>query len=139
MSATVRIDGIEEQRRAWLALPRTLAGNSQPVVTDAAQVAAAEIRAAYPRRTGALASGVTVAPSRLAGTEVAAARVVNYAMHAAIFEHGTQARHTSIGANRGAMAAGNVFVPRVIRARQALEPQVASVMTREGLTVVRRG
>jgi hypothetical protein len=139
MKAQVRIAGLDEQRREWRALPRTLAGNTQPVVENAATVVAAEIRAAYPRRTGSLATGVTVAPSRLASDVTAAARVVNTSPHASMYEHGTQARHTSIGASRGAMAAGNVFVPRVIRARQALEPQVAAVMTREGLTVVRRG
>jgi hypothetical protein len=36
----------------------------------------------------------------------AGAIVINRAKHAAIFENGTQARHTAIGANRGSMPPG---------------------------------
>ena len=134
MSATFRIDGLPEQIAEMTTLPQDLTQATQPILDGAAQSVAADIQGAYPRRTGRLAAGVQVAPART-GDTVAAARIVNTAPHAAIFEHGTAARHTALGANRGMMPAGNVFIPRMIRVRRELGRDVAAVMTAKGLTV----
>lgn len=134
MSATLTLHGIEEQRRAFRTLPRDLAQDSQPIVDSSAENVAAEIRAGYPRKTGRLANGVHTAPAST--TETAAqARVVNEAPHAFIYEHGTAARHDALGRNRGMMRPGNVFIPRMIRARRAMFDRIGTVMTRYGLTV----
>ena len=55
---------------------------------------------------------------------------------AGIFEYGTQARHTKIGANRGSMPPGHVFVPRMQQARVVLVSRLAALVERHGLVVV---
>jgi len=138
VSATLTITGLEELRAALRTLPTELAGEAQHVVVGAANGAAADIRGAYPVRTGNLRDHVTVRdlPS---GPTGAAAKVVSSARHAALFEVGTQARHTSIGANRGTMPPGHVFVPRVIRARRLMVQQLVDLVRRAGLTVTGYG
>src|SRR5262249_57365104 len=50
------------------------------------------------------------------------AHLVNKANDAHLFENGTQARHTSLGAFRGSMPPGHVFVPIAEeRRREAIE------------------
>lgn len=59
------------------------------------------------------------------------------AKHAFIFENGTQIRKNKKGANRGAMPAGNVFIPAMVRARRLLTEDLVDLLQRAGL-VVRR-
>ena len=61
---------------------------------------------------------------------VVGAEVKNVAPHANIFENGTQARHTRIGANRGSMPPGHVFVPRIVRARHRLTQELKDMVAR---------
>jgi hypothetical protein len=52
-----------------------------------------------------------------------------------MFENGTMVRHTRIGANRGAMPPGHVFVPTAIRHRAAMYRNLRDMLEREGLLV----
>ena len=56
-------------------------------------------------RTGKLRDSTTVAPL-VRGELITGAVIKNTAKYARIFEHGTQVRHTALGANRGAMPPG---------------------------------
>lgn len=127
-------NGMEELKRDLRNLPESLAGDASSIVMQAAEGAAAFIRAGYPEHTGNLKRGVIV--SRLDQGKVAAGAVVkNTAKHAWIFENGTQARHTKIGANRGSMPPGRVFIPRVIKARRQMYEHLLSMLQQHGLTV----
>lgn len=127
-------EGLAELRAELRNLPATLAGEASHEVIGAANGAAADIKAAYPVRTGNLRDHLTVEALPTTGA-TAGALVKNTARHALLFEHGTQARHTDIGANRGAMPAGHVFVPRVIRARRRMYQALADLLRRQGLQV----
>jgi hypothetical protein len=108
-------------------------GEAGHIVEATANGAASSIRSSYPVRTGNLRDHVTV-EAQMSGFS-AGAIVINRAKHAAIFENGTQARHTAIGANRGSMPPGHVFVPIVIRKRRQMYEQLKDLLTRSGLQV----
>ncbi len=130
------LGGFNELREALRNLPEHLAHEAGAIVTQHAEAAAAQIRNAYPARTGNLKRGVKVDRATVQGAG-ASARVRSTAKHSFIFEHGTQARHNAIGANRGAMPPGNVFVPVVVRERRAMIDDLVALVEREGLTVRR--
>lgn len=134
MSASVRWEGLEELREELKHLPQDLADDASDIVVGAAQAAVNEIVDAYPERTGNLRRHVYVA-LRAAGRFSAAAIVKNTAKHAWLFENGSQARHTALGANRGAMPAGHVFLPIVIRWRRIMYEQLKSLLVRHGAVV----
>jgi hypothetical protein len=46
--------------------------------------------------------------------------VINTSPHAGIFERGSQARHTALGANRGSMPPNPIFSATMIRTRRGL-------------------
>jgi hypothetical protein len=126
--------GIEEYIDELTNAPETLARDSDPIVGDTAEDAANEIRQAYPVRTGHLRNSVRI--RRKSNQTKAAAQVVNVSEYATPFEYGTQARHTSIGANRGSMPAGKVFIPIVLRRRRRMERQIGDqVLTPQGAIV----
>jgi hypothetical protein len=52
-----------------------------------------------------------------------------------MFENGTQARHTALGASRGAMPPGHVFIPVAAAERRAMYKDLAQVVADEGLEV----
>lgn len=134
MSASVKWSGLDELRAELRRLPADLTDDASDIVEGAAQAAKTEIYDAYPERTGNLRSHLTVA-LRSAGRYGAGAVVKNTAKHAYLFEMGTQARHTELGANRGSMPAGHVFVPIIIRRRRIMYDQLKSLLTRHGLVV----
>jgi hypothetical protein len=130
----LKFDGLAELRAALRSLPSDLTVEASHEVQGAANGAAADIKRAYPVRTGRLRDGVVVTHVDQ-GKYSAGAIVKNTAKHSAIFENGTQARHNSIGANRGAMPPGHVFVPRIIRARRAMYERLKAMLARRGLVV----
>jgi len=136
VSARVRWAGLEELREALRNLPADLAGEAGHIVEGAANGAGVDLRAAYQERarTGHLAAGVTVTHYEK-GRFSAGAIVKNRAKHAWLFENGTQARHTDLGANRGAMPPGHVFVPIVMRARRGMYEALKVMLERHGLKV----
>lgn len=130
----LHFDGLAELREALRNLPADMTGEATHLVEGAANGAAAEIKAGYPRRTGHLIAGVTVS-SFEHGRFSAGMIVKNTAKHAWLFENGTQARHTDLGANRGSMPPGHVFIPVVIRKRRQMYEQLKDLVARQGLVV----
>ncbi len=133
MSNTLTFDGLEDLREALRALPHELAQEAGDVIVETVNTAADEIVAAYPDRTGHLRGGVKFSVERsefgVVGT------VKNTAKLAWIFELGSQARHTEIGANRGSMPPGHVFVPIVMKRRRRMYDQLKDVLAKAGLEV----
>jgi hypothetical protein len=128
------IHGLNELIEELRHLPASLVGDASPIVTDSAEAAKAEIVANYPNRTGELRSKVTVQVIA-AGPFGTAMAVRNSSKLAYIFENGTQARHTALGANRGSMPPANVFIPAVMRHRRTMYERLKEVLTRAGLLV----
>jgi hypothetical protein len=132
MGARVTWDGLAELRAALRAMPASLRSDAGPIVTEAANGARADMK--YPRRTGKLADKLEVTQEN--GGPFGVTLVVrNRSALAYIFENGTQARHTRLGANRGSMPPGHVFIPAVIRRRRAMYQQLAEMLARHGLIV----
>ena len=134
MASTVRWEGLDALRTALRRLPDDLADEASAIVLGAATAAEGEAHSAYPERTGDLRSGLDVIPSAT-GRYGVGAILLNRAHHAHLFENGTQARHTAIGANRGAMPPGHVFVPIVIRQRRAMYERLKALLVRHGIEV----
>jgi hypothetical protein len=129
-------DGLAELREQLRSLPADMTGEASNIIDATANGAAVEIRTAYGghRVTGRLQDGVVVTHVDK-GKYSAGAIVKNTAKHAGIFENGTQARHTDLGANRGSMPPGHVFVPIVIRKRREMYGKLQAMLERMGLTV----
>lgn len=134
MSVTLKWDGLEAFKAELDKLPEDLTTDADPIVHTAADSAAEDIKAAYPVRTGNLRNHVYVS-QRDKGKDTSVWMVKNTAKHAFIFENGTQARHTSIGANRGAMPPGHVFIPAVIKRRRQMYQRLKDLLARKGLVV----
>lgn len=134
MSAKVVWQGLDELRAELRRLPAELTAEASGIVMGAATDARNEIAAAYPRRTGNLANSVKVI-TKATGPYGTAVIVKNSAQHAHLYEYGTQARHTDIGANRGSMPPGNVFVPRMVQHRRAMYERLKAMLHRHGLLV----
>lgn len=133
MSVTFTIEGLDELRQELLKLPAVLADKSAKRITVRTLLAAQRIRNNYPSRTGDLRNHVTAKVDQ-SGVSVVGT-VKNTAKHAYIFETGTQARHTDIGANRGSMPAGHVFIPIVAEERREMYSDLAEIIAGEGLEV----
>lgn len=134
MSVRLVIDGLDDLRRALQRLPDDLTDEASRIVTDAAELAKAAIVQGYPIRSGSLRNHVTL--SHFSGGRYSAGALVkNTAPHAWIFENGTQARHTAIGADRGAMPPGHVFIPAAVRHRRGMYAQLRAMLERHGLQV----
>jgi hypothetical protein len=115
-------------------LPDHLVGEATTIVNDATDTFMTTTAAAYPKRRGNLSRGLRkLQKSGSRGGVIF--QVKNVAPHAWMFENGTQARHTAIGANRGAMPPGHIFVPNAIRARAQMYQRLADMLEREGLIV----
>lgn len=134
MSVVLKWDGLEELRAELRRLPEDLTGEASHIVEASANAAAADIKQGYPHRTGNLRKGVTVTHFDK-GKFSAGAIVKNTAPHANLFEVGSQARHTAIGANRGSMPPGHVFVPAVIKRRRQMYSRLKELLVRKGLSV----
>jgi hypothetical protein len=134
MGAKFVFEGLDELRAELRKLPSELTAEASNIVQGAANAAAADIKAAYPARTGNLRNHVYVTHQDK-GKFSAGAIVKNTAPHAALFESGTQARHNSLGANRGSMPPGHVFVPRIMKARRRMWTQLKDLLVRKGLSV----
>ncbi len=128
-------NGLAELRAQLRNLPAELTAEASRITEASANSAAAAIKQAYPKgETGNLIAGVTVTHFDK-GRFSAGAILKNRAKHAAIFEYGTQARHTSLGRNRGAMPPGRVFIPIVIEKRRQMFEAFKAMLTRHGLRV----
>jgi hypothetical protein len=127
-------EGLAELRAELRRLPGDLAAEATTIIFARAERAKADIVAAYPERSGDLKNHVSVSKAN-AGKYGAGVFIKNTAKHAWLFENGSQARHTAIGANRGAMPPGHVFVPIVMRQRRAMYADLKALLARKGLQV----
>jgi hypothetical protein len=134
VSSQLKIEGLAELRAALRALPTELVDEAGAIVGAAAEEAKRAIVDKYPTRTGNLKDGMSVTRRR-SGNFGTAAVVVNKAKHAWIFESGTQARHNDIGANRGSMPPGHVFVPGVMSKRAEMYRNLGKMVEAHGLIV----
>lgn len=132
----MKFDGMAELRAELRNLPAELTAEASGIVDGAADSAAGEIRAAYEehRVSGNLARGVRVTRQD-AGKWAAGAIVKSTAPHSHLFEYGSQARHTDIGANRGSMPPRPTFVPIVMRKRREMYGKLKAMLVRHGLQV----
>jgi hypothetical protein len=125
--------GLDELKNDLRLLPVALGGEGGKIAEGHANGAAATIKAGYPARTGNLRDKVVVVHTR--GAFGAKSIVKNTSKHARVFESGSQARHTELGANRGAMPPNPIFTQTVMRARRAMYADLIALMERHGLTV----
>lgn len=128
-------EGLDELKKELQSLPADLAAEASGIVTAAAQGAKDDIVNAYPNRTGDLRNHVTIGSGVNVGRFGASVVVKNTSKLAYIFENGTQARHTALGANRGSMPPGHVFIPRIISRRKAMYEQLKALLVSHGLAV----
>lgn len=133
----LRLDGLDALKAELRRMPAELGTSAARIVFRTADEAAAEIVRNYPRRTGRLKAGVKV--RRTPSTYGASAVVRNTAPHASIFEHGTQARHTQLGANRGSMPPGKVVGPVAARERREMLQELIGLLRSTGATKVTVG
>ncbi len=118
-------------------LPEELRGEGGHMVEARANGAHATIKAEYGahKHSGNLVDHTSM---ELTESEFGViAEVKSTARHSFIFENGTQIRKNNNGANRGAMPAGNIFIPTMQRARRLLTEDLVDLLQRAGL-VVRR-
>jgi hypothetical protein len=126
--------GIQELVDQFATLAQDLTTAAAPEVDAAAQAAKQTIYAGYPTRTGDLKNHLAVVVHTDATRTEAV--VINTSPHAAVFERGSQARHTAIGAYRGSMPANPLFSATLIRARRGLYAgPIPQVLEDVGLTV----
>jgi hypothetical protein len=136
-NARLRIDGLDDFKTQLRKLVPESAEEAETFIHGRAADAVNAMAAGYAGhvRAGTLANGlsITVEHSGRYGVGVV---VTNRAKHAWMFENGTDARHTAIGANRGSMPAAHVFIPEMERARRAVRVFLIELLTRQGLTVI---
>lgn len=138
MPVSFRIDGLTELADQLKRLPHELQAEARAITLRRANAAAERMRAAYPDRTG---DGKKSLRNRLKVTTEessfsASAIVKNTSPLAAIFEFGTMARHTALGANRGSMPVGHVFIRINVEERRAMyNDDFRELLERAGLAV----
>jgi len=133
VSASFVFSGLDELKAQLRHLPAELAAEGGHLVEAAANGAAATIKGGYPSRTGDLRTHVEVTHTR---SRFGARSVLrNTSKHAAPFEHGSQARHTALGANRGSMPPNHLFTQTIIAKRRQMYAQLQDLLVRNGLTV----
>jgi len=124
--------GLEELKAALRQLPEELTGEAANIIEGTWNGAALDVKSGYPSRTG-LGRTVTVEHRRSRFGAVSIIR--NTSPRALWYEVGTQVRHTSFGANRGAQRPGHVFYPPIRRARRKGLAELREMLIRHGLTV----
>lgn len=132
MGASFTFDGLEELKQALRNLPKELAEEASTIVQASGRDAMANMN--YPERSGNL-KGKLKMEATSEGPYGAGVVVKNTDPIAYVFENGSQARHTAIGANRGAMPPGHVFVPAITRARRVMYEKLKALLVEHGLTV----
>lgn len=133
---SVTWEGLAELH-AWLrTLPETLVTEASGIVEHRAELAKSQALGGYPPGTE-LREKIDV-KTLSAGTLGVSFQVVNTSKLAAIYEFGTEARHTAFGWNRGRMPARPVFIPAMTRHRALMYEELAAMMRAQGLTVTGR-
>lgn len=123
--------GLEELKAALRTLPEALHAEVDAVIDHRAELAAAEIRQRYPRRTGNLRDHVIVKVMSSDRNGVVY-KVRSTARHAHLFEVGSQTRKTALG-TANPMPAGRVFIPVMEEHRRQMQRELAALLERHGL------
>lgn len=135
MPSGVRWTGLNEEIQELKRLPEAFHGESDHIQQEESNAAAFAIRSRYPARTGNLRKGVVVRRFVRSSGHIVY-ELKNVAPHALIYELGTQARHTKIGANRGSMPPGRVFQPIYLQRRRTMFLRLIEMVRRAGFTVI---
>jgi hypothetical protein len=125
-------EGFEDLKIALRALPEELTVEAAHIIEGAWNGAAVDIKAGYPSESGL---GRTVTVSHRRDRFGAVSTIRNTSPRALWFEEGTQVRHTSFGANRGAQEAKHVFYPPIRKARRKGMEDLKALLVRKGLLV----
>jgi hypothetical protein len=130
-------EGLDELREALRRLPDDLTGEASHIIEAAKNGAEADIKSQYP--AGPLRDHLTSSIERTGFSVVAiiknTAKTIQGIDLASLYEFGSQARHTVIGADRGTMPARPVFVPVMVRKRRQMYENFRDLLTRYGLLV----
>lgn len=135
MPTRLRLDGVDAFVAALRALPAHLADEARTVIIAATENTKQEITEAYPTRVGGELRShmrtryIDKGPLQTIGIVENTSHLSNW------YEYGTQERHTKLGAFRGAMPPGHVFVPIVMRARRRMQDTLIELIVREGFVV----
>lgn len=135
MSNRITWTGLDEFKTWLAALPTRLTEGAQVEAERAAQAAKAEIYAAYPHRTGKMREALRVFPTKRPTPYRVRVTLSNPSPLSHLVERGTEARHTSLGIDRGKMLPQHVFLPRLIRWRQRMYDAEKARLAAEGFTV----
>lgn len=117
--------------------PKEIRAEAMAIVRDTTEAAASDIRSAYPKFTGNLASRVkTVYP----GESVIAGIVISTAPHSHLYEFGTKQRTTKSGANRGAATAhkghGDTVTPTIaVKHRRRMYDRLVEMLRGKGFQI----
>lgn len=134
---TFTLAGLPETMVALEQLTPELVNDVERMQRDIAEAAAANIRAQYIYKTGALVKGVRTR-RLLKGRVVAAMVVENTHWLAGIYDHGSRTvRETKAGYNRGQMPARPIFTRTMNEAKRVVAVGTVEILRRHGLTVVR--
>lgn len=137
MGASLKWNGLQELKTALRNMPEELAGEASHIVEATANGAAAEVRRAYPSKSGRLIGGVHV--THFEGGKVAAGAVLkSSAPHSHLFERGTRSRKTDKGWNRGSMPEApenRKMVPIVVKARRRMYSLLTEMLRRAGFVI----
>lgn len=134
MSASVKWDGLAQLREDLRRMPADLTADATVIMNRRVDAAESAIKAGYPDRTGDLKDHVKRVVNN-AGQFGVRITLTNTSKLAFIFEHGTMARHTALGANRGIMPAGNVFVPPIVKERTLMYEELKALLEKTGARV----
>lgn len=129
---TFRLVNLNETIAALRDLPVHLRGEAGHLVEGAGNRAVADIKEEYSYSSGNLRDKISVEMVD-AGPFGVIARVTNSSPHAILYDEGSMARHTAIGANRGVMPAYHTFTRNMMKNRRDLEAQLAALLQRAGL------
>ncbi len=131
MSVEMKFPGLDELQAALRAMPAELTGEATHIVEGTLNAAAGEIKSGYP--PGELQDKLDW---DLTSDGVGVIGIIqNKSPIAWLFEHGTQARHTALGLDRGVAPAAHVFVPVILRQRRKMYELLKAMLERHGLIV----
>jgi hypothetical protein len=137
MSASFKLEGLDELRKALRELPEDLAREGGEIVEAAAREAAARTQQSYPEVSGNLKRGVRVEVQH-GGRFGKAAIVKSRARHSHLFERGTGTRQNRAGANRGRMPEAKEtqrMIPIVIRRRRIMFEALKNLVRKAGFQI----
>lgn len=127
---------MQEFKQELRNIPEELRDEAADIVEAAATTTQEQTVAEYTNVTGGLDRGVKVTTQRSAFGVLS--KVRSNAPHAHLYEFGSQARHTAIGANRGAMPPRPTLIPIAQRNRRTMYQRLMDLIESKGFRVTGR-